>query len=860
MARVFIYLKSAKASLMTRFLLIILSFLFFIHQGNSQTKSPKEYLGYELGTRFSRHHQVVDYFKYVSTNNSNVKLMKYGETYEKRSLNLAIVTSPDNFSKLEEIRNNQLCSAGLVEGTVKEQDIAIVWLSYNVHGNESVSTEVAMQTLFELVNPENAKTQKWLENTVVIIDPCINPDGRERYVNWYYQKGNMPYNKNPDAIEHHEPWPGGRANHYLFDLNRDWAWATQIETVQRLEVYNSWMPHVHVDFHEQDVNSPYYFAPAAEPYHEVVTSFQRDFQKTIAKNHAAYFDEKGWLYFTKEEFDLLYPSYGDTYPMFNGAIGMTYEQGGSGAAGLGVKTKDGSELTLKDRISHHLTTALSTIEVSSLNAKLLQDEFRKYFKNAEDKPLSSVASYLIKDHKDDKIESLIKLLDLHDIKYASPSSSTSLKGYSYATNKESKVSLSQEDLVISLYQPKSNLIKALFEDQTKLNDSLTYDITAWSLPFARGLDAYAVNSKIATVPYKKKKIASDSLLIKNPYAYISKWKSLDDVRYLSYLLKHKVKVRFTNKSFSMNNVSYSPGTLILTRAGNESLKAFDSIITTGAVQFNRPVMAVKSGMVTSGVDFGSNKVSFMEKPKIAVLSGSNVSSLNFGAIWHFLEQQIAYDITIIDSSYFSKIQLHKYNVIVLPTGHYADLLDKKQLSKMNTWIEEGGKIVAIGSAISVFASSDEFKISNYENEKMEANDKKRNDSLRKETRLLSYDQRERNHLSSSVQGSVFKTTLDHTNPLGFGYLNSYYSLKTNGIKYAYLKNGYNVGVIKNKTDKISGFVGKNVLAGIDDSLVYGVEKKGKGSLVYLIDDPLFRNFWENGKLLFSNAIFMVGND
>ena len=297
---------------MTRILLAIISLFLFNQSSFSQTKSPKEFLGYELGSRFSRHHQVVDYFEHVSTNNNNVKLIKYGETYEKRSLNLAIVTSPKNFSRLEEIRNNQLRSARLIDGDAGEQDIAIVWLSYNVHGNESVSTEVAMQTLFELVSPENSKTKKWLENTVVIIDPCINPDGRERYVNWYSQKSNSPYNKNPDAIEHHEPWPRGRANHYLFDLNRDWAWATQIETQQRLVVYNSWMPHVHVDFHEQGVNSPYYFAPAAKPYHEVVSSFQKDFQKVIGKNHAKYFDEKGWLYFTNEVFDLLYPSYGDT--------------------------------------------------------------------------------------------------------------------------------------------------------------------------------------------------------------------------------------------------------------------------------------------------------------------------------------------------------------------------------------------------------------------------------------------------------------------------------------------------------------------------------------------------------------------
>ena len=189
---------------------------------------------------------------------------------------------------MEDLRTNHLKSIGILNGEANSE-VSIVWLSYNVHGNESVSTEAAMKTLYALVDSKNTETKKWLENTIVIIDPCINPDGRDRYVNWYNQYQNKPYNINPDSKEHHEPWPGGRANHYLFDLNRDWAWATQTETQSRLEEYNKWMPHVHVDFHEQGVNSPYYFAPAAEPYHEIITDFQREFQVAIGKNHAKVF-------------------------------------------------------------------------------------------------------------------------------------------------------------------------------------------------------------------------------------------------------------------------------------------------------------------------------------------------------------------------------------------------------------------------------------------------------------------------------------------------------------------------------------------------------------------------------------------
>ena len=333
-------------------------------------KSPSEFLGYEIGTEFSRHNQVVDYFEYVSEKmDENVILKYYGETYERRPLMYAVLSSKKNINEIEKIRLANL--EVLEEKPSKLNDKAIVWLSYNVHGNESSSIEASMQTLFNLLT----KNYDLLENTIVIIDPCLNPDGRDRYANWYNQMRTIPYTTNKISREHREPWPGGRANHYLFDLNRDWAWLTQIESELRLKEYQKWLPHVHVDFHEQGIDEPYYFAPAAEPYHEVITGWQRDFQAMIGNNNAKYFDKNGWLYFTKEFFDLLYPSYGDTYPTYLGAIGMTYEQAGGGIAGLGIINSEGKNLTLVDRIEHHTISGISTVETSSLNAKKLNNEF-----------------------------------------------------------------------------------------------------------------------------------------------------------------------------------------------------------------------------------------------------------------------------------------------------------------------------------------------------------------------------------------------------------------------------------------------------------------------------------------------------
>ncbi len=311
-----------------RLVALFISVIFFTTVSAQQgLQSPEQFLGYTLGDRFTRHYQIVAYFEQVAkTNPSRVKIQQYGFTNEGRPLIVAFVSSAENISNLEQIRLNNLRLAGLAKDKMApvESTPAIVWLSYNVHGNEPSSSEAAMKTLYSLLDPNNAQSASWLKNTVVVLDPCINPDGRDRFANWQNGVTNISPDANAQTREHREPWPGGRVNHYYFDLNRDWAWQTQVESRQRMELYNQWLPQVHVDFHEQSYNNPYYFAPAAEPYHEVVTPWQRDFQLLIGKNHAKYFDSKGWLYFTKETFDLFYPSYGDTYPTYNGAIGMTY--------------------------------------------------------------------------------------------------------------------------------------------------------------------------------------------------------------------------------------------------------------------------------------------------------------------------------------------------------------------------------------------------------------------------------------------------------------------------------------------------------------------------------------------------------
>jgi len=802
---------------------------------SQELKSPSEFLGYELGTQFTRHHEVVDYYQYVvSVASDRVQLQEYGKTNERRPLLLATLSSMDNMRNLENIREEHLKNT-VGEGNSSK---AIVWLSYNVHGNESVSTEASMQTLYDLLTIKS----DYLENTIVLIDPCINPDGRDRYVNWYNQNKNSPHNIDPNSKEHNEGWLNGRSNHYMFDLNRDWAWLTQVESQQRLKYFNKWLPHVHVDFHEQGVDNPYYFAPAAEPYHEVITDFQRDFQVTIGKNHAKYFDENGWFYFTKEFFDLLYPSYGDTYPTMNGGIGMTYEQGGSGRAGLGVKTSIGDTLTLKDRIAHHHTTGLSTVEVASKNVKKLNDEFKKFYvkKNFKYK------SYALNGEAD-KIDALTALLRQHNIAY-NWGTSGSAKGFSYNTGRTQSIPMSKKSLVVHTDQPKGTLVKVLFEPRAKLSDSVTYDITAWSLPYAYGLNAVASESKINAIRADNStvKTVTNTNISEGTYAYVSDWNSMKDARFLADLLKAKIRVRYAQKPFSLEGKTHDRGSLIVTQSDNKNHKSFIKALTDISNKHELNLTPVQTGFVDSGKDFGSSSVQMVNDLKIAVLSGKPTSTLRFGEIWHFFEQQLEYPVSVIDSDYMNRVDFSKYDVLILPGGWgYKDFMTEDKLKDLKKWVSNGGKLIAMNGAIKALAREDGFSIKSKEQEK---------DSSKS---VRPFDGSERERIKSAITGAIFKTKVDNTHPLAYGYDNNYFTLKLGDDSYDYLSNGNVVYLEENQNTPVSGFAGSKAQEKIAKTLIFGVENHGSGSVVYMVDNPLFRGFWENGKLFFVNALFMV---
>ncbi|MEQ8533176.1 MAG: zinc carboxypeptidase, partial [Imperialibacter sp.] len=397
-----------------------------------------------------------------------------------------------------------------------------------------------------------------------------------------------------------------------------------------------------------------------------------------------------------------------------------------------------------------------------------------------------------------------------------------LKGFNYQTQATESFNLTSSDLVVSSYQPRGVLASILFEPSTYVEDSNTYDITAWGVPYAKGLKAYAVSEKIAPGTGKYSAPSAEVTSTDKAYAYIARWQTLEDAKFLAQLLKNKVKVRYAETPFSIGGKNYERGTLIITRRGNEQhASRFDGLVKGLAKEYGRSLDATTTGFVDSGKDFGSGDVHYIDAPKVAVLAGNGVSSLAFGETWHFFERQLDYPISVLDTDDFSRFDLSGYDVIIIQNGRYNGLGDGS-MKMIDDWVRNGGRLILVQGALNSFAD------------------------------------RERNDIQGIIPAAIYKVSLDNTHPLAYGYGNSYFSLKTAESRFGKLSGAWNVAYIPTGAKPVSGFAGNRVQKELENSLVFGVDRMGGGQVIYMSDNPLFRAFWDNGKLLFANAVFFVG--
>ncbi|MEY3208954.1 MAG: hypothetical protein RL064_985, partial [Bacteroidota bacterium] len=529
---------------------------------------------------------------------------------------------------------------------------------------------------------------------------------------------------------------------------------------------------------------------------------------------------------------------------YNGSIGMTYEKGGI-SAGLGVIDDSKDTVTLVGRVQNHFTTSLSTVEISAANKENLVSAFKKYFDNSRAGNISTYKTFVMTAKEPHVLEALAALLKKNDIQFGTITKNTAFKGFDYATKKEADFVNEGYTLAVSVAQAHGVMARVLLEPVTQINDSNTYDITAWSLPYVFGVHGYATKDKLAV----QNGFALNAVTIDDTkYGYVIPYNSFKSAKVLAALLSKNIKVRYAEKPFTNNGVSFEAGALIVLKTSNSDNWAADTKAICEAAQLQ--ATAVNSGWSDKGSDFGSPDIKIINRaPKVAMFTGENVLALTSGEVWSYFDQQLNYPITQLNFSNLNRIDLNNYDVIIAADGAYKDINGKAATEKLQAFVKKGGVLIALESAAKLLASNSDWGVKAKELPKEEQPTV---------NNVSKYGKAVEDALQTSIPGSIYKVYMDDTHSLGYGTGGVYYTNKQDLTLYEPSNDVWNVGVIK-KDSYIAGFVGVKAKAILQEGVIMGVKEIGKGKLVYLADDPMYRNFWEGGKLILANAIFFNGN-
>jgi hypothetical protein len=825
---------------------------------DSSIPSPKDYLGYELGAEYTFHYQVMGYLERLAELSDKITFHEYARTYENRSVNYVVITSVENQNRIDEIQAKNLQIAN-EPGSVRIGDEPIVvWMSYNVHGNEPSSSEAAMQSAYRLVAGNDAETQKWLDNSVVIIDPMINPDGRDRYVYWYKSSQANVLNVDANDLEHDEIWPGGRTNHYWFDLNRDWTWLVHPESQGRINVYQKWMPQVHIDFHEQGFNNNYFTMPGTTPRnHELPADYEK-WADVFGRGAIEEFDKAQVNFETRERFDFFYPGYGSSYPSIMGGIGMLAEQGGHSRGGRAVETNDGYVLTLRQRVFDHYKNGISIVKTSVENREALLE----YFKDArsQNSQKGNTKAYILPNNSNDYTYDVVNLMLKQGVQVEQATEDfTQRSSFDYWDGTSSSQSFKEGDFIIKTNQPAHLFINTLMRRQLEIKDSVMYDMSTWSAPLAYNLDAYWTTSDVraSTSMVTAEMVHPNGVNNKNAsYAYVVDWSQRNAPKALAQLWKHGYKVRSSEKGFSKDGKEYSRGSLVVLLGRNlHKSKSIHSDMETIAAYADVEVAGFNTGRMDTGSDLGSPSMQPVAKPKVAMMMDSGFSSYTAGQIWFLFDQWTEFGIDRIRSGSIGRIDLNDYDVIIMPNGFGLNgIFNGNGKDRLRDWIRSGGTLVATESSAG-WLTKDQSGITPAE---LVSDDDDNDDKIDPSAYTKYKDQEDSSGLRR-IPGSAFKAMIDNSHPLAFGMKDKLYSLKfsTNALKPnpAFNTVGY---YIKDKDAVLaSGYASdenKEKAAGMAFAAVHGM---GSGNVVFLMDNTQYRMFWVGPARMIQNAVMLM---
>ncbi|WP_411849786.1 M14 family zinc carboxypeptidase [Stenotrophomonas sp. LGBM10] len=818
---------------------------YFFPQGGDFDPSiptPQQFLGYEIGSRYTRHDQLVAYFDELARHSDRIKVERIGSSYEGRPLLIATVTSAQNQQQLEALRRQHVTLADPAQPlSAAGNSPVVVWLGYSVHGNETSSGEAALLTAYYLVANRSADTAQWLDRAVVLFDPAQNPDGRDRAASWHNAYASSPASADPADKEHVEPFPQGRTNHYFTDLNRDWLALTQQDTRPKIAYFHRWYPNVQIDFHEMGKDSTYYFEPSPASMHSpLIPAASYAFNRTLAKYHAQALDALGSLYYTGENFDNFSPVYGSTYPDFHGAVGVTVEQASSRGR---VQESVNGLLTFPFTIRNQVATGLGTIrgavtERDGLLA-LQKDFFQSALKQAGQQP---VKAFVFGDAHDPGLTArLLDLLLQHQITVQPLTAAVTVDGQRFTPGSA---------YVVPTAQPQFRLVHSIFADTPPIKGDVFYGSTSYAIAPAYGLAFAGSRSRVDGGP-RITAVAPAQGDVRGGqagFAYVLDWRDYNASQALYALQARGLKTRAAFQPFSAATAdgeqSFARGSVVIPVAGQplagaDLLAAVEQVARDSGVR----LYALASGQSRSGIDLGSDSVKSLRTPAVALVMGEGVSATEIGSAWFLLDQQVRLPASKLDPVQLGKVSLDRYTTIVLAGGTYAGV-DAAAVAALKRWINAGGSLVTYGSAA-------RWAIEQKLADEVLGEEETQPDASRR----AFGDQRDIAAIER-VSGNILSADVDTSHPLGFGVPRTQLAVnKENGISFKPSRNPFSTVVRIDATPRVNGYLSAANRSRVAGSAWLLVSPQGQGNVVLFADDPAHRKYWHGTERLLLNAIF-----
>ncbi|MCU0411454.1 MAG: M14 family metallopeptidase [Bacteroidetes bacterium] len=704
----------------------------FYPNGTYQTNipSPDQVLGFPLGTRPARYDEVVRYLHALSASTKRVALIDMGRTYEQRTQYLLLISDEENLKRAEEHRasigklfdprkTDAATAAAIIKATP-----AVVWIGYGIHGDEISSVDACMQVAYQLAAGTDAATELLRKNLIILLEPMENPDGRERFLAQMQQWGSTVPNPDMQTISHQGTWPGGRSNHYLFDLNRDWFSQVHVESRNRMPHITAWHPQLVIDSHEMGGYDTYVFTPPREPVNHNIPPFARKWWGRFATNHGAAFDKYGWSYYTREWVDEWYPGYGSSWPLYTDAVGILYEQ--AGTDGSPVKRPDGTTLTYREAVHHHFVSSIADLSTAAHN----REEFLRDYADAKRKTLeipknSPRAFYFDPGTNPSRVKRLVQTLLYQKIEVRITDKPFRLNdAVNSWTGKQASIMLPQGTYVVPLDQPMGRLARTILEFDPRMptqllqeerkalekeKDSKMYDVTAWSLPIAYGVDAYTstaplpASSDVASLP----STAGSVLAPDASYGFLMSFDDDASIDALSALMAAGYVARSGKEEVTVGGIQFHRGSILLRKHENPAslVSALQTITKSTGVTFH----GVSSALTQKGPDLGGNDFVLLKEPRIALITGTEIGTGSFGALWHLLDYRLKMRFSILQTSQLASADLDKYTVLVLPSARSSEVfgrtLGRTTVTRINEWMSRGGTLIAIGNAAAYAADT-----------------------------------------------------------------------------------------------------------------------------------------------------------